>query len=67
MYDSKAWLVWRVSVSGGFWSEGREEGMSYPIAGLNKTYRHAGYDVGHPIVVSTSSFLIFHSFWRSRR
>ncbi|KAJ3054003.1 Hydroxyacid-oxoacid transhydrogenase, mitochondrial [Rhizophlyctis rosea] len=25
-------------------------GMSYPIAGLNKGYRHVGYDVGHDIV-----------------
>ncbi|KAJ3033843.1 Hydroxyacid-oxoacid transhydrogenase, mitochondrial [Rhizophlyctis rosea] len=25
-------------------------GMSYPIAGLNKTYKHKGYDVGHSIV-----------------
>ncbi|RUS23530.1 alcohol dehydrogenase, partial [Jimgerdemannia flammicorona] len=25
-------------------------GMSYPISGLNKTYQHPGYNVGHPIV-----------------
>ncbi|KAJ1566552.1 hypothetical protein HK405_009354 [Cladochytrium tenue] len=25
-------------------------GMSYPISGLNTTYRHKGYDVGHKIV-----------------
>ncbi|KAJ1564517.1 Hydroxyacid-oxoacid transhydrogenase, mitochondrial [Cladochytrium tenue] len=24
--------------------------MSYPISGLNTTYRHKGYDVGHKIV-----------------
>lgn len=24
--------------------------MSYPISGLNKTYKHPGYDVDHPIV-----------------
>ncbi|KAI9337873.1 iron-containing alcohol dehydrogenase-domain containing protein [Zopfochytrium polystomum] len=25
-------------------------GMSYPISGLNKSYRHKGYEVGHKIV-----------------
>ncbi|KAJ3097095.1 Hydroxyacid-oxoacid transhydrogenase, mitochondrial [Phlyctochytrium planicorne] len=25
-------------------------GMSYPIAGLNKTYRHVGYNVNHKII-----------------
>ena len=29
-------------------------GMSYPISGNNKTYKHPGYDVDHPIVPRTS-------------
>lgn len=28
-------------------------GLSYPISGLNKTYKHPGYAVDHAIVVST--------------
>lgn len=28
-------------------------GLSYPISGLNKTYKHPGYNVDHAIVVST--------------
>ena len=29
-------------------------GMSYPIAGGVKGYRHKGYEVGHDIVVSAA-------------
>ncbi|KAK9447422.1 alcohol dehydrogenase [Limtongia smithiae] len=25
-------------------------GLSYPISGMNKTYKHAGYNVDHPII-----------------
>jgi alcohol dehydrogenase class IV len=34
-------------------------GMSYPIAGLNKSYKHKGYDVNHNIIVS-----IYYDFCR---
>lgn len=27
-------------------------GLSYPISGLNKNYKHPGYNVEHPIIVS---------------
>ena len=27
-------------------------GLSYPISGLNKSYKHPGYNVEHPIIVS---------------
>jgi hydroxyacid-oxoacid transhydrogenase len=30
-------------------------GLSYPISGLNKSYKHPGYNVDHAIVVSISS------------
>lgn len=33
-------------------------GLSYPISGLNKTYKHPGYNVDHAIVVSISIVLL---------
>jgi len=33
-------------------------GMSYPISGNNTKYKHAGYEVDHPIVPRTMHLLL---------
>lgn len=33
-------------------------GLSYPISGLNKNYKHPGYNVDHPIVVRIAYIMV---------